>query len=297
MSPRLVIAFLTALVLVIFLPSRGQFDPAVLEKSNELREIAKIVLAGLALLWVFNEALEKAFTPVIEKTLDGFGERFGQRFSSGVDRMDTTVKAGFGDLAAAFVSEIGKFPEKFAQQQMSKQLPSTGGATPNDPTKEIAELLKTTDESAWAKARDLLQKYAIKDSHLYLPLALRYWSVGNFGAAISVAESGLAVTAQNDKKLYKNTLAYYYAENEERSKEQLARQYASEARSERNDAPATLDTDGYVRISFASTVTEVKDGLSLCQQAFQQDYAPDMYFRACKKAERKIAELEPEPKA
>lgn len=282
MSPRLIVAFTVALLVFVILPSGSKLNPAtaeeILEKAHELREIAKVVLAGLVLLWVFNEALEHAFGPIIEK---------------GLGKFDATLKRGFDRLTAALASEVRKSSERLASQSLPAVLESASHRPPQDPRREIAALLETTDESAWSKAHQLLSQHKIKDPALFLPLALRYWSIGNFADAISVAEEGLKLAEnEEDKSRYKNTLAYYYAESENQVYEQLARQYATEARTARPDDPATLDTDGYVRISFATTFDEVKEGLGLCVQAMNMGYSPELYFRASERAKKKFATLQ-----
>lgn len=92
---------------------------------------------------------------------------------------------------------------------------------------------------------------------------------------------------------FENSLAYYYAEQADPRNEAAARLYAVSARKNSPNRAETLDTEGYVKITYGKTKEEVLEGLSLCGQAKELGVPILGYEKAVKRAADRLSKLEP----
>jgi hypothetical protein len=236
--------------------------------------------------------------------------------------LGATINAGFASLAAAVASEVRLFPESWkelsdanvvkdlvatvkstevkkllSEGRIEKAIAALDDVYVKDQTKveeELAVLLLSKEEKDWLKALNILTERKIEEPKYFLTLAYRFWSASRIERAIEIGETGLALAAEKDPTLtskFKNSLAYYYADGGAPQHEKLAREYAAEARQERPDNAGTLDTEGYVEITYGKTPEEVLRGVSICDEARKRGVPFAAYAKHIAKANRRLETL------
>lgn len=155
----------------------------------------------------------------------------------------------------------------------------------------MGQLIESNDEQDWEIAFERLTSHRSGDPKLFLPLAYRYWSAKKTEKAIEAAEIGLSFAEEGQKIKFKNSLAYYYAVHGNVQYESLARKYAEDAFANRPDHMKTLDTKGFVLISFARTAEEIAQGLRLCTRAYELGNSEESLSRAVERANSRMPRL------
>ncbi len=117
----------------------------------------------------------------------------------------------------------------------------------------------------------------------YTLKSLMFWSFNRLEDAINEAKGALRFANRiGDKSLTNLTkinIAYFTADLGDKDREAQARKCINELRKavlSKEDEEAFLDTDGYVKIVFGQTIEEVREGLRLCERAYNQSKTKDV---------------------
>ncbi|HUA86857.1 MAG TPA: hypothetical protein VMB85_23530 [Bryobacteraceae bacterium] len=264
-------------------PNKGFIKEAV----GHLLVVVTAVVVGAVLLWIVEEATKAHLAPAIRE--------------------------GLATLARDVKEEVGKFPKSwqgiteviarqlnFVQDEEARQLAREGkikeaaAKVEARPADEIAILLQSTKPEDWKRAADLWAKAGRRPPQDGLSLAFLYWRAGQIGEAIRIAEAALsACTAKDGDALWKlqNSLAYYYAETGDHIHEQKAREYVAAARAAVPERSEPIDTEAYVKISFASTREEVRAGIAIAQRAYQLGVPVESFTKNVAKANEMLQRL------
>lgn len=277
-----------------------------------------VIIAGIS-LWILEAVIREQFSPLISKGFSEMASSIRSAMTEGLDTLKEGLSKGFSGLTTAVAIEVRQFPQSWkvlsdanvlAQLEATVKTPEVkelvaagriGDAVAKlddlllkEHEEEIAVLLLSEDRKGWERAAELLKDPKAQNPKYFLTLAYRFWSVGQTDKAIEIAEKGLplAVNADPPSVLrFKNSLAYYYAETDRPQYEELARQYAREAREARPDDVAAIDTEGYVKISFAKTRREVEEGVALSEEARRRGAPFEAYAKDVAKASRRLESL------
>jgi len=142
----------------------------------------------------------------------------------------------------------------------------------------------------------------------YQTIAYKYWENGGLANAIDVAEKGLKKFEHSKEDQLavmglRNSLAYYYADSGDLSKKEISLQLINEALSywqhelsQREGAGAdierryanSLDTLGFIKITFGETVEELREGEMLCKKALDMGLESDLYIKHFSKYSEKM---------
>jgi len=249
-------------------PLRGFISGAV----DHLLIVVTSVIVGGILLWIIEAAIKEHISPAI--------------------------RDGLRNMASLLVKEVHAFPERFQTIQdtragMAASIPNAevrelvsegriGEAAEKNlgPDDQIKVYLQSQSFADWDKALELARSLPVPPPRYFVTAAYLYFELGKTGKAIEIGEEGLRYAEKAGNLLYvrrlQNSLAYYYAETMEAKYEQIAREYIISARINA-DASEVLDTEGWVKISFAKSREEVLAGLKLCSEAVDKG-SPISYF-------------------
>jgi len=243
----------------------------------------------------FQRVAERLVTYVFEKD---FWE-----ISREVETLDFPTPVALEALKQAIISkerkqklEEGKYEEVIEELQIELAKNKDKGIA----EQLISTLLLSKEVKHWNTARDLLKSFPI--TRLYIPLLSSYYSSGLLDKAIPVGEEALK-SAESDpeadvqlKSKIQHALAYFYAEADLDEKEDEARRLSEQAIHGHRDAKS-VDSKGFVLVSYAKTVDEVREGIDLFQQSWamrtkeeQAEYLP-FFVKHMRLAERKLREL------
>lgn len=104
-------------------------------------------------------------------------------------------------------------------------------------------------------------------------LGLVYYWFDDIEQAISITEKALqmAKDQKNAKEIAscKNNLAFYYTIEGKPEKKQMAFEYANAAYESNRNSGSYLDTLGYVKMKFATTVDELREAIDLFNKALE----------------------------
>ena len=253
------------------------------------------LIIGGFLLYVFEELLAEKFGPIMRDGFDSIGKSLagkmvgqgsiGEELSKSLREVSEHLTPGINRLV-----QEGRIEEAVAKvQSVALDAPSRG-------EEEIAILLHSSDPKDWERVLDIANSLHLT-TRSFLTVAYRFWNAGNLARAIGVAEEGLS--NENGRQepdpillaKFKNSIAYYYADANRFDKADVARQYAMEAHSQRSHEPASMDTLGYVLITFG-TADEVRKGLDLCFEAWKAGTSIDVFDANVNKAKRRLIALD-----
>lgn len=153
----------------------------------------------------------------------------------------------------------------------------------------ISALLASEKTYNLEKAKELLESYG--EPYHYIGISFSYWQKRNIEMAISILEKGFDRFKDNELNnsaslmaSYKNSLAYYYADEGLVENAQKAFTYAEEALQIRKDEDCNsreyanaLDTLGLVKITFG-TNEDIREGLDMCDDARRAGVEEYLYF-------------------
>jgi hypothetical protein len=204
---------------------------------------------------------------------------------------DLTLRRADGALAAGRVQDCIEILAPVAQK------------SPLYARRLLAALLMLPTPANLEKAEAMVGQYG-EPSH-FQKLAYQRWKEGNLQRAISLGERGLQLAEQQSlpSSALRNSLAYYYADANVKTKADRALQYAQaevDARVAKDGNSvfyaAALDTLGFVRIRFSTTASGVKEGMAECSAAYQAGGTPDdLYFKHLTLARTRLKELTTAP--
>lgn len=172
----------------------------------------------------------------------------------------------------------------------------------------LTALVLSQHENDWDEAERLLPS-AGKPFH-YLRLGYSAWSEGELNKAIRFSEqaltlalkAGKSVVDENDASIakIKNNIAYYYAESEVEGKAEEALRFAKDAVTaieggiQHSQYANRLDTLGFVQIAFATSRTQIEEGIKTCEDARRAGADLSFYFKHIAQAEANM-ENYPQP--
>jgi len=284
--------------------------------------VASAILVGAILVMIVVEALEHNLVPLVREGTSDLAEHLQTAIKAPVDKVGETLKGGFAVIASSLAAEVQRFPEAWkslndsqvradlidrVKTPKARQLAEEGrfqdaiGALDklvDDHSKveeEIALSVLSADQKDWAHALDLIEQNAIRNPSFLITLAHRFWSVGGIDRAIALGKDALAMAIESrDETLIskaKNSLAYYLTETGDPAYEKTARQYAAEARQARPGS-ATVDTEGFVKITYGKSKEEVLEGVNLCERARRMGAPFEAYVKHITKAKERLEALE-----
>ena len=264
-------------------PLRGFISGAV----EHLLIVVTSVIVGGILLWIIEEAIEQQITPAIS--------------------------VGLGAMAAQLAKEVHAFPEAFQDMQATRagMVASIRNAEVRDlvsegrigeaaektagPDDQIKVYLQSQSSADWDRAVELARSLPVPPPRYFVTAAYLYFELGKTEKAIEIGEEGLKYAEKAGNLLYvrrlQNSLAYYYAETMDAKYEQRAREYIISARLNAAEASEVLDTEGWVKISFATTKEEVLAGLRLCLEAVEKGTPISYYEKALARAAERLKTL------
>jgi hypothetical protein len=162
------------------------------------------------------------------------------------------------------------------------------------PEDQIKVYLQSQLPSDWDKAVKLARNLTVPPPRYFVTAAYLYFESGKTMKAIEIGEEGLKYAEKAGNLLYvrrlQNSLSYYYADTMEAKYEQKARDYITSARIN-TDTPDALDTEGWVKISYAKTKEEVFAGLKLCSEAVEKGTPVLYYERTLKRASERLRSI------
>jgi tetratricopeptide (TPR) repeat protein len=255
------------------LPSHG----FVVGLLHEIGETAKLAIALLlAVSLVFEKALQEFMGPFLERLFTGLGMSVQQGLENGMRSVSEKVQEALGKIqlvrsqAQAETEIAADVPEPILElvragniEEALKRAHSKGD--------KLTILVLSQDPMDWQKAATILLS-TNADAKYYSILAYKFWTAGDLDRAIPLAECGLTIAIQrNDTMLegrLKNSLAYYYALTQKPDYEDKARQYIADARRLIPDMIMEIvDTEGFIKIVYGKTRSEVTEGVELSYQA------------------------------
>lgn len=152
----------------------------------------------------------------------------------------------------------------------------------------------------------LIRKIGTKgDQHklldAYRSAGLLYYCLGIYATAVDRTQKALKISEGFQDNLeisrLRSNVAYFIADGNIQTQKNLATQYALDAYEAQPDDPPVLDTLGYVQIVFGETYSEVRDGLTKCERAYEKDpnktVAAPYFDLHRKKAYNRLLELSP----
>jgi hypothetical protein len=249
--------------------------------------VATAIVVGAMLLWIIEEAIAGHIAPAI--------------------------RTGLQALAHDVREEVGKFPkswESITQVMASmvvhnpeaRHLASEGKIVEavqkvTTPEEEITILIKSKDPAHWRQAADLLEKSPSPKPAL--TLAYLFWQTGDIWKAIHLGELALATIGKEPEVSWKvqNSLAYYYTETSDPKYERLAREYIAAARIAEPKRPEPVDTEAFVKITYAKTREELMEGVAICEKARALGAPFESYAKHIARAMEKLRNMPDEPKS
>jgi hypothetical protein len=244
------------------------------------------VIVGGILLWIIEEAIEKHITPAI--------------------------RAGLKTMAASVATEVQHLPEAWQTVQDARAGLAASIATPGvrelvsegkigeaaaktvGPEDQIKVYLQSQSSSDWDKAVKLARSLSVPPPRYFVTAAYLFFESGKTMKAIEIGEEGLRYAEKAGNLLYvrrlQNSLSYYYADTMEAKYEQKARDYIISARIN-TDTPEALDTEGWVKISYAKTKEEIFAGLKLCLEAAEKGCPVWAYEKTVERATERLKSI------
>jgi hypothetical protein len=256
---------------------REELVPPIREELEEIRTAA------------FRTIMEKGIT--FQADPEMFNKRFLQQYEDKSSQDPLLTKAikciSHGDTVGA-IRVLEGMPEK--KQEYMEYL--------------LTAYASSTNMGYWVKAESMLSTYGIP--YHYIRLGFSYWERGIVSKAISLTEEAYKKVINNPKDpnyrtflgACKNSLAYYYADGEIKAKKDIARRYIEEEVADRKakeptspEYANTLDTRGYVKITFEEKKGGVMDGMKDCEEAKSLGANEYLYHRHLARAHRQLSSL------
>lgn len=245
------------------------------------------VIVGGILLWIIEEAIEQHITPAILTGLRTMATQVAREVHAFPEAWQT-VQATRAGLAASIVTPGVR--ELVSEGKIGEAAKRT--AAPDD---QIKVYLQSQLSSDWDKAVELAKGLPVPPPSYFVTAAYLYFEMGKSDKAIEIGEEGLRFAEKEGNLLYvrrlQNSLAYYYAETMEAKYEQKAREYIISARINAAEASEVLDTEGWVKISYAKSKEEVIAGLKLCSEAVEKGAPASYYEKAIRRAAERLKSI------
>lgn len=260
-----------------FVPSELPSHGFVVGLLHEIGEAAKLAIALLlAVSLVFEKALQEFMGPFLERQFTGLGTSVQQGLENGMRSVSEKVQEALGKIqlvrsqAQAETEIAADVPEPILELVRSGNIEEALKRAQSKGDK-LTILVLSQDPADWQKAATMVLATSV-DAKYYSILAYKFWTTGDLDSAIPLAERGLTIAIQrNDTTLegrLKNSLAYYYAQTRKPDYEDKARQYIADARRLAPDMIMEIvDTEGFIKIVYGKTRSEVTEGVDLCYQA------------------------------
>jgi hypothetical protein len=313
-----------ALVATVFLPLAEKlslpepYQGFVSAASHHLIIDSQILMVAGFLLHIIFGSVEHHVKPMVEGSFKtsqhvlehgfkGMEAVFARGFKEIEDVLAVRVGAIPSALKEAFERALGDIAKTFITPgvkelvkggKIDEAVAKIGREEKKDDIKrkeEIAALLHSEDHQKWDTAASILDEFPdSREAKFYLTLAYRYWNAGQLNRAIEVAEKGLEFASKVEESLlpkFQNSLAYYYADANRTDRETNARKYAAESLDSRKEDCHSLDTQGYVLISFGTTKEEIEKGVDLCHDAMRKGAPFEFYIKHIKKAHARLKNL------
>ncbi|MEK6374167.1 MAG: hypothetical protein AABO58_15875 [Acidobacteriota bacterium] len=255
-----------------------------------------------------KDIFREAFLPALEECMG----QFTRSMADAIAKKDFTFRAisdethtvpasaakAMGDDPA--LSEVKSLLEASRVTEAITQARTLADADPKYRSALLDALVFSSREEDWIAAEELLSECG--ESRHYRRLAFRYWGIGKVGEAIALAKDGLVMAEKNpDDWLglakFRNSLAYYYAEEDIHEKSREATKLidlAMKAIKGKGDArleASFLATRGFVRIVFGKDEAEVMKGLRECEKGRDGGARRDLYFHHAQRAHQRLQEL------
>jgi len=281
--------FLLVLVEVESLKTEYPLKEFISHCMPHLVIVATSVIVGAVLLWIIEESIHAHITPAI---LSGL-RSLSSDLSKEVSRFPERLPDGWKTIPDILTDLANRLETPEVKDLLSKGKISEA-AKKAKPEEEIAVFIQSKDPKHWEMAAALLDKPENQDPKYFTTLAYLFWSGGNLQKAISIAERGLKVgLLRHEPYIWKlqNSLAYYYAETRDPKYEDLARQYIAAARQAEPTSRESLDTEGFVKITYGKTEQEIAEGISICEQAWHQGAPLDSYSKHLARANDRLKKL------
>jgi len=295
--------------------SAPHFAPAVVPFVEEFAKAA--VAIGIGAIFA-DEIVAKTLIPSLRRTVE---EVVLPAFREEMKRVQEVLGQAIGETGSVLRQEIGiRWPVTEPAAQQLGEDPQMGQVKEALLRGSHGEALRLAEELAARDARyevhvltilifspepagrerafSLLDR--VGEPRHFLALAYSFWQASDEARAIAVAERGLqkaeALTTGDREKavsIFKNSLAYYYADGQKTDKAALARRYADEATVyaqsfETTRVASYLATRGYVKITFETTKVGIEDGVKDCEDARRAGARQDLYFRHLARAQERL---------
>ena len=244
------------------------------------------VIVGGVLLWIIEEAIEKHITPAILNGLRTMAKEVATEVHAFPEAWQTLQATRAGLVASIATPGVR---ELVSEGRIGEAAEKTVG-----PEDQIKVYLQSQSSADWDKAVELARRLEIPQPKYFVTAAYLYFESGKTTNAIELGEEGLKFAENSGNLLYvrrlQNSLAYFYADTMNKKFEQIARQYIISARIN-TDAPEALDTEGWVKISYAKTKEEIFAGLKLCSEAAEKGSPFSYYERAIERATERLRSI------
>jgi hypothetical protein len=285
--------FLLVLIAIVEIPKTISYSGRdfISGSVDHLIIVITAVLVGAILLWIVEESIEHHIAPAINMGLKNMAVEVAgevRKFPQSFKKLSEASEEENASIKTPEVKDLvskGKLDEAVQQSKSSEE--------------QIAVLLKSQDSDDWRKAIQVARENLPNVFKYFMLIPYLFWQSGDLDEAIRLSEEGLQ-SAQKAKSMVdilkiQNCLAYYYADSKKGEYEKRAREYATSARNSLPDIPETLDTEGFVKITFGRTREEVLEGVALCDQAKNLGSPFQGYAKAIARAQEKLNELRNQP--
>jgi hypothetical protein len=256
--------------------------------------VATSVIVGGMLLWIIEEAIEAHIAPAITAGLRTVASQIAHEVKRFPDRRWRGLKEVLEESKAKNITTPG-VKELADAGKIEEALKKSRERDEHLYEEELTILLESKKLEDWARGVDLLGKIPHLHPRFFLGFAYLYWTAGEPKRGIEIAERGLAEALKLGDGTYirklHNSLAYYYAETKNPLYEAKAREYAALARESDPEAPGPIDTEAFVKVSFARTKQEVLEGIALAQSAVSLGVPFEFYTKTVNLANERMREL------
>lgn len=256
---------------------------------------------------VFKDTVNPAWKTALESCFSGIREAMEHQMERASHALSAAVRAKMSDSTKHEIIEGFQDPEardaavQGNYETTKSLLEQNAKKDPAMHEQWIFSLILSDKRDDWERAWAELQ--SVTFPRPYMTLAFRYWSIGELDRAIHITSTGISKVAgvKDGKELestvakLKNSLAYYLADKADPKDEGDARRLAEES-NQILPGSHTVSTLGYVQITYGKTEEEVKEGITLCENARQNGSDEDLYFRHLARAEQRLKLLRTRPR-
>lgn len=293
-SLKLALSSLVALVILGLIDGKipEQVKGFVEPFLHHLTFASQGLVVGGFLLWIFEDSLAEQFGPIVRDGFKSIGDSLAGKMV-GQGSIGEELGRSLREFAGQFSPGTKQLVDEGRIQEAVARIEKVKDSLAKR-EEEIAVLLHSEEPRDWERVLSITNEFNLT-SRYFLTVAYRFWTAGNVGRAIEVAEEGFH---NEDRKgqaadltlihRFQNSLAYYYADAQRRDKADLALQYSAIAHKERPEDPTPLDTRGYVLITFGQSEDVIRKGVQMCYEAFQKGVGPESLAKHVARAEQRL---------